>query len=119
MLSWGYITIIGIFFILLTLHFFLLVFEKPSKGNIILTGLFASLIGGFHQVCFLIFVALIILFLVALLAFNRKQLLGNYRPLAATVAIGFAFSIPYVSIMSIYWGCRQWEALVSPCHLLL
>jgi hypothetical protein len=98
MLGWGYITMIGIFFILLTLHFFLLVLEKPSAGNVILTGLFASLIVASHQACFLSFVVLIILFLVALLAFNRKQLLGNYKPLAAIAAIGCLFSLPYVPI---------------------
>jgi len=98
MLSWGYITMIGIFFILLTLHFFVLVLEEPSERNVILTGLFASLIVGFHQLSFAFFVILMAAFLLALLVFNRKQLFESYKPLAATVAVGGILSVTYVPI---------------------
>ena len=95
-LSWGYLTLIGIFFILLTFHFLLLVLEKPSKRNVILTALCASLVVGFHQVSLVFFIILMVAFLIALLIFNRKKLFDNYKPVAATFAIGGILSIPYV-----------------------
>jgi len=96
MLSWGYLTLIAIFFMLLTLHFLLQVLDKPSTGNVILTGLFASLLVGFHQLSFAFFVILMAAFLIALLVFNRQQLFGSYKPLAAAVVTGGILSIPYV-----------------------
>ncbi len=96
MLAWGYLTLIAIFFMLLTLHFLLLVLDKPSTENVILTGLFASLLVGFHQLSFAFFVILMVAFLIALLVFNRQQLFGSYKPLAAVVVIGGILSSPYV-----------------------
>ena len=107
MLSWGYITMTGILFVLLTLHFFLLVLEKPSKQNVILTGLFASLIVGFHQLSLAFFIPLILILVGALLLFSRRTLLVNFRPAVAAFAIGVILSIPYLPI---YLRLLSWES---------
>ena len=96
MLGWGYITMFAIFFILLTLHFFLLLLEKPSKANIFLTGLCASLVVGSHQLSLAFFVSLFLIFIVALLLFNRKVLLENHKPVGLAVAVGGILSLPYL-----------------------
>ena len=96
MLSWGYITMFAIFFILFTLHFFLLLLEKPSKVNIFLTGLCASLVVGSHQLSLAFFFSLFLIFIIALLLFNRKVLLENYRPVGVAVAVGVILSLPYL-----------------------
>lgn len=98
MLGWGYLTMIAILFILLTFHFLLLVLEKPSRRNVILTGLCASLVVGFHQLSLVYFVILAIVFLMALLAFNRKKLLESHKSVATAVAMAGIFSIPYVPV---------------------
>jgi hypothetical protein len=98
MLSWGYITMFAIFFILFTLHFFLLLLEKPSKANIFLTGLFASFVVGSHQLSLVFFLSLFVIFIVALLLFNRKALLENYKPVGMAIAVGFILSLPYLPI---------------------
>jgi hypothetical protein len=96
MLSWGYITMFAIFFILFTLHFFLLLLGKPSKVNIFLTGLCASFVVGSHQLSLAFFVSLFLIFIIALLLFNRKVLLENYRPVGIAVAVGVILSLPYL-----------------------
>jgi hypothetical protein len=98
MLTWGYITMFGILFGLLTLHFFLLLLDKPSKANVFLTGLFASFIVGFHQLSLAFFVPLFILLVAALLVFNREGLLKNYKAAVAATAVALVFSIPYVPL---------------------
>lgn len=107
MLSWGYITMTGILFTLLTLHFFLLILEKPSKQNVILTGIFASLIVGFHQLSLAFFVPLFLLLVGALLLFSRRTLLGNFKPALAALAIAIILSIPYIPI---YLRLLSWES---------
>ena len=98
MLSWGYITMTGVLFTLLTLHFFLRILEKPSKWNVILTGVFASLIVGFHQLSLAFFVPLLLILVSVLLLFNRQTLLSHWRPAVAALAIGIILSIPYMPI---------------------
>ena len=110
MLSWGYITMTGILFVLLTLHFFLLVLEKPSKQNMILTGLSTSLIVGFHQLSLAFFIPMILILVGALLLFSRRTLLGNFRPAVAAFAIGVILSIPYIPI---YLRLLSWESSPS------
>jgi len=96
MLAWGYLTMFGMFFIMLTLHFLLRVLEQPSKFNIFLTGLSASFVVGFHQLSLAYFAPLCLLLFVALLLFNRPNLIRNYKPLIATVIIAVVLSVPYI-----------------------
>ena len=96
-LSWGYLNIIGIFFILLTLHFLLLLLDKPSWRDAILTGLFVSLVVGFHQLCFALLIVLLTFFLIALALFNREMLFRNYKLLAISLAVASILSIPYIA----------------------
>ncbi len=98
MLAWGYITMTGILFGLLTLHFFLLLIEKPTKLNIVLTGAFASLVVGFHQLSLAFFVPLFVLLVLALLAFNREPLVKNYKAALAATIIAVLLSIPYAPL---------------------
>ena len=96
MLGWGYLTMIAIFFILLFTHFFLLIFEAPSKRNIILAGFSASMVVGFHQLSLTFFIFLFLLFLFTLLLFNREALLRSYKPLSIALILGGIFSLPYL-----------------------
>ncbi|MBN2098061.1 MAG: glycosyltransferase family 39 protein [Dehalococcoidia bacterium] len=98
MLTWGYLTMFGMFFIMLTLHFLLRVLEEPSWLNIFCTGLSASFVVGFHQLSLAFFAPLCLLLLVALLAFNRLKLVRNFRPLVAAIAVAVILSIPYIPI---------------------
>ena len=98
MLTWGYITMFGILFGLLTLHFFLLLLDKPSIANVFLTGLCASFIVGFHQLSLAFLVPLFLLLVAALLVFNRQGLLKSYKSLLAAGATGVILSIPYMPL---------------------
>ena len=79
MVSWGFLTLIGIFFILMTLHLLLIALEKPSTINIVLAGLSASLLVGFHQVSAAMFVLLVGVFLIAYMALNPTKLRGTLK----------------------------------------
>ena len=96
MLTWGYLTMFGMFFIMLTLYFLLRVLEEPSRLNIFFTGLSASFVVGFHQLSLAFFAPLSLLLFVALLAFNRPNLIRNYKALMAAVAVAMILSTPYI-----------------------
>jgi hypothetical protein len=98
MLTWGYITMTGMFFIFLALHFFASVIEKPSKLNIILTGVCISLIAGFHQLSFAFFVPLLLVIIAALVLFSRGSVRQHFRPVAASLALGGLLCLPYVPL---------------------
>ena len=98
MLTWGYITMTGMFFIFLAIHFFASVIEKPSKLNIILTGICISLIAGFHQLSFAFFVPLLLVIIAALVLFARQSLRQRFRPVAASLALGGLLCLPYVPL---------------------
>jgi hypothetical protein len=98
MLTWGYITMTGMFFIFLTLHFLASVIEKPSKSNVILTGVSFSLVAGFHQLSFAFFVLLLAVVMVALALFRRQVLRQNFRPIAASLGLGGLLCLPYVPL---------------------
>ena len=98
MLTWGYLTMFGILFGLLTLHFFLLLLDRPSKASVFLTGLCGSFIVGFHQLSLAFFVPLFFLLVGALFTFDRQRLAQNLRPVAIAGAIALLLSIPYVPL---------------------
>ncbi len=98
MLTWGYITLAALFFMLLALYFFLLAFESPSKRNIFLAGLFASLVVGFHQLSAAFFVPLLVILIAALLLARRDWARRGLMPLTAAAAVAFLLSIPYAPI---------------------
>jgi len=98
MLTWGYITLAALFFMLLALHFFLLTFESPSKSNLFLAGLFASLVIGFHQLSAAYFVPLLAILIAAFLLARRDQARRSLVPLSAAAAVAILLSIPYAPI---------------------
>lgn len=98
MLTWGYITLAALFFMLLALHFFLLTFESPSKRNIFLAGLFASFVIGFHQLSAAYFVPLLAILIAAFLLARRDQARRSLVPLSAAAAVAVLLSIPYTPI---------------------
>ncbi len=98
MLTWGYLTMFGILFGLLTLHCSLHLLDKPSKADIFLTGLFASLVVGFHQLTLAFFIPFFFLVAIAVLAFDRQALPRNYKALLAAIAIALTLSLPYLPI---------------------
>lgn len=111
MLTWGYITMFGMMFGLLCLHFLLLLLHSPSRTNVLLTGLFASFIVGFHQLSLAFFVPLFFLLVGALFTFDRQRLAQNLRPVAIAGAIALLLSIPYVPL---YLRMLRMEASAGP-----
>ena len=111
MLTWGYLTMFGILFGLLTLHFFLLLLDRPSKASVFLTGLCGSFIVGFHQLSLAFFVPLFFLLVGALFTFDRQRLAQNLRPVAIAGAIALLLSIPYVPL---YLRMLRMEASAGP-----
>jgi hypothetical protein len=97
-LTWGYITLAALFFMLLALYFFLLTFESPSKLNIFLAGVFASLVIGFHQLSAAYFVPLLVILIAAFLLARRDQARRSLAPLAVASAVAVLLSIPYAPI---------------------
>jgi hypothetical protein len=110
MLTWGYLTMFGMMFGLLCLHFFLLLLHSPSRTNVFLTGLFASFIVGFHQLSLAFFVPLFLLLIGALFTFDRQRLTQNFKPVATAGAIALLLSIPYVPL---YLRMLRMEASVG------
>jgi hypothetical protein len=98
MLSWGYITMFGIFFTLLAVYFFLSILEAPTKRNVALAGLSTSLVFGFHQLTAAFFVPLFVVLFATLLLLNRDQLRKNLIPFTAGVAIAAILSLPYIPV---------------------
>jgi hypothetical protein len=98
MLSWGYITMFGIFFTLLAVYFFLSILEVPTKRNVALAGLCTSLVFGFHQLTAAFFVPLFVVLFATLLLLNRDQLRKNLIPFTAGVAVAAILSLPYIPV---------------------
>jgi hypothetical protein len=98
MLSWGYMTMFGIFFTLLALYFFVSILESPTKRNIILAGICASLVFGFHQLTAAFFVPLFVVLFAALLLLNRDLLLKNIMPFMAGIGVAAILTVPYVPL---------------------
>jgi hypothetical protein len=98
MLTWGYITMAGILFGLLTLYFLIRLLDRPSKANVFLAGFSASLIVGFHQLSLAFFAPLFVLLAAALFIFNRQAFLKNVGALFAAAAVGLILSMPYVPL---------------------
>ncbi len=109
MLSWGYITMFGIFFTLLALHYFVSILESPTKRNIVLAGICASLVFGFHQLTAAFFVPLFMVLFVALLVLNRDLLLKRLKPFIAGVVVAAILSIPYVPLYVRLLGMQSSE----------
>ena len=98
MLSWGYITMFGIFFTLLAVYFFMLAFESRSRRNALFAGLFASLVFGFHQLTAAFFVPLCAVLLASLIIFNRHRSGTYWANAALGASIGVILSLPYVPV---------------------
>ncbi|MDM7999089.1 MAG: glycosyltransferase family 39 protein [Dehalococcoidia bacterium] len=98
MLSWGYITMFGIFFTVQAIYFFLSILESPTWRNSVLAGLCTSLVFGFHQLTAALFVPLFSFLVLALLLFDRNRLAKNVVPFAAGVAVAVILSLPYIPV---------------------
>jgi hypothetical protein len=98
MLSWGYMTMFGIFFTLLALYFFVSILESPTRRNVILAGICASLVFGFHQLTAAFFVPLFIVLFAALLVLNRDLVLKRLKPFISGVVVAAILTIPYVPL---------------------
>lgn len=98
MLTWGYITMAGLLFGLLTIHFLLSVLDRPSMASVFFAGLCASFIAGFHQLSLAFFVPLFLLVAAALLALNRPVLRQRAGAAAAAMALAVVLSLPYVPL---------------------
>jgi hypothetical protein len=98
MLSWGYLTMFGIFFTMLTLYFFILLLEKPSIANAVITGACASFIVGSHQLSLAFALPLFVLIAAALFVFNREGLRTNAKAVFGAVVLGIALSMIYLPI---------------------
>ena len=96
MVTWGFLSFFGIFFILLTLHLLLRVLEAPSRKYILLTGLSASLLVGFHQVSAVAFLALAGVFILIYRETNRQKFASGFKPLVAVAVVGGILSLLYL-----------------------
>jgi hypothetical protein len=97
-LTWGYITMAGLFFTLLALYFFLLILESPSTQNILLAGLSSSLVVGLHQLSAAFLIPLLFSLITALVLLRRDQARRSLVPLSAAAAVAVLLSIPYAPI---------------------
>jgi len=107
MLAWGYITMTGIFFILLALHFLILTIERPSVLNATVTGLSISLVAGLHQLSFTLLVLMLLVAMMALLLFNRSALFAARKYLAVAAVATVLLSAPYIPIYLHLIGLQQ------------
>jgi hypothetical protein len=98
MLSWGYITMFGVLFTMLSAYFFMLTFESKSRWSSLLAGLFGSLVIGFHQLTAAFFVPLCALLVAALFFTNRRQGGRYWVNPALGVLAGVVLSLPYVPV---------------------
>lgn len=96
MLSWGYITMFGVLFTMLSVYFYMLTFDSDSKWNALLAGLFGSLVIGFHQLTAAFFVPLCAILVGALLFTNRRRGGRYWLNPALGVLAGVVLSLPYV-----------------------
>lgn len=96
MVSWGFISLFGIFFILLTAHSLLLLLAEPSRKHIFLTGLSASLLVGFHQVSAVEFVLIGGVFVCMYLVLHPGQRLRTIRALGVAGLVAGVLSAVYL-----------------------
>ncbi len=98
MLSWGYITMFGVLFTMLSAYFFMLTFESVSRWNALLAGFFGSLVIGFHQLSAAFFLPLAVILVCALLVANRHREGRYWANPALGVLAGVVLSLPYVPV---------------------
>jgi hypothetical protein len=100
LLSWSYLTIIGMTLFMLIAYFFMRVLDKPTKLNIVGTAICASLLVGFHQLSLLFTVSFMAVFLAVLLIVSRPLMRLRAKVLAITISLSIVLSLPYVFLYS-------------------
>lgn len=98
LLAWGYLTMFGLLFTMFALHFLLLLLERPTRANILLTGICVSLTAGFHQLSLLYAVLMLALVFAVLAVSDRRRLVDRGRPLLWAVGVGIVLSLPYLPV---------------------
>ncbi len=98
MLSWGYITMFGLFFTMLAAYFFVSILDSPARHNVILAGLCASLVLGFHQLTAAFFVPLLAVLVLGLVLLDRDRLRRSVRPFTAALVLAVLLSLPYLPV---------------------
>jgi hypothetical protein len=98
MISWGgNPNMLGFFFMLFTLFFFVDLMDKPSKKNLLLSGFFLSLVVGTHILVAIYLVFSFFIFLIATTWANKGISKVRIKSLLLMILIGVVFSLPYVS----------------------
>lgn len=99
MITWGgNPNFLGFSFLLLVFVFLVDSCENPTKRNILLTGLFLSLVVGTHfLVAFFIFSSLLFFAFLSLL-FSHKNRVGAIKPLVLSFSVAALLSLPYISV---------------------
>lgn len=96
MLGWGYITLYGIFFTVVTLYFLLEALKNPTWKKIVLTGTSLSFIAGFHHLTLLVFMLIIGVFILLVLIFDRKSFNHGAKTVVQCSFVALIFSLPYL-----------------------
>jgi hypothetical protein len=100
MIAWGgNPNFLGFSFMLLTLYFLIDVMNKPSKANIILTGLCLSLVIGSHILVAIYTFGALFLFGALYLVFvgnRKKRIIGNIKNFIYLGLTAVVFTLPWV-----------------------
>jgi D-alanyl-lipoteichoic acid acyltransferase DltB (MBOAT superfamily) len=95
MLAWGYITFFGILFSLLTFYYLLRAFQSPHPKWLLLGGLMASLVMGFHQTSLVVMLIIMALWLAMLLLPGGPPRRRAIAAVAVTGVVGIVMAMPY------------------------
>jgi hypothetical protein len=98
MISWGgNPNMLGFFFMLFTLLFFVDLMKEPSKKSLLLSGFFLSLVVGTHILVAIYLVFSFLIFLIATTWANKGISKVRIKSLFLMILIAVVFSLPYVS----------------------
>lgn len=98
MIQWGgNPNILGFSFMLLTLFFFIDLMKEPSKKNLLLSGLFFSLVIGTHTLVSIYLLFSIFIFFILMTCAEREINKVRIKSLFLMIFVTLFFSLPYVS----------------------
>jgi len=96
-LVWGFLTLLSLFFVLISLYFLFLITRKSNKRNIILYSISSSIVCGLNQVAFVILILLTSIYTIFYLMTNFDYKL-EIKKLIPVFLLTFLLCIPYIPI---------------------
>jgi hypothetical protein len=95
MLAWGYITFFGILFSLSSFYYIIRAIEAPRPDRLLLAGLMASLVMGFHQTSLVVMMLIVALWLALLVLPGGPPRRRAMATVATVAIIGLILALPY------------------------